>query len=377
MPTRIAFCITELDPGGAEWALVRLIKHLDRTEWEPRVDCLGPRAPLVAEFERLGVPVNCHNGTGPRSSFRVYRELVRTWREWRPQIVQTSLFHANLLGRLAARRAGVPIVCSGLRVAERRNRWHGRLDRLTNFLVDRNVCVSRGVADWAEREVGLPAAKTVVIPNGVDVERFADGVPADLTSLRIPPGSRILLSIGRLDPQKGFDDLLTAFAGLATEHKTAHLLIVGEGPLRGALEAARDALGLAGRIHLPGRQDDIPGLLAASEIFVLASRWEGMPNVVLEAMAAGKPIVATTVEGIGDLLLEGESGLLVPPESPVQLQRAIERFLSDSQLACGCSHNAQATAASRFTESSPAAATAALYRQLLADKLSAALKPAS
>lgn len=377
MPTRIAFCITELDPGGAEWALVRLIKHLDRVEWEPRVDCLGPRAPLVAEFERLGVPVTCHNGTGLRSSFRVYRQLVRTWREWRPQIVQTSLFHANLLGRLAARRAGVPVICSGLRVAERRNRWHGRLDRLTNFLVDRNVCVSRGVADWAEREVGLPVAKSVVIPNGVEIERFTHAVPADLTKLGIPPGSRVLLGIGRLDPQKGFDDLLTAFSGLATEHNTAHLLIAGEGPQRRALEAARDALGLTDRIHLPGRQDDIPGLLGASEIFVLASRWEGMPNVVLEAMAAGKPIVATTVEGIGELLLEGESGLLVPPESPALLQGAIERFLSDSQLARTCRHNAQTTAASRLTESSPAAATAALYRQLLADKLSAGSKPAS
>ncbi|WLD12368.1 glycosyltransferase [Planctellipticum variicoloris] len=377
MPTRIAFCITELDPGGAEWALVRLIEHLDRAEWEPRVDCLGPRAPLVAEFERLGVPVTCHNGTGLGSSFRVYRQLARTWREWRPQIVQTSLFHANLLGRLAARRAGVPVVCSGLRVAERRNRWHGRLDRLTNFLVDRNVCVSRGVADWAEHEVGLLPAKTVVIPNGVDVERFAGAAPADLTGLGIPPGSRVILGIGRLDPQKSFDDLLTAFAGLAPRHNTAHLLIVGEGRLRGALEATRDTLALSDRIHLPGRQDDIPGLLAASEIFVLASRWEGMPNVVLEAMAAGKSIVSTTVEGIRELLLEGESGLLVPPESPVQLQRAIERFLSDSQLAHTCSHNAQTTAVSRFTKFTPAAATAALYRQVLADKLSAGAKPAS
>lgn len=377
MPTRIAFCITELDPGGAEWALVRLIKHLDRAEWEPRVDCLGPRASLVSEFERLGVPVTCHNGTGLRSSFRVYRQLVRTWREWRPQIVQTSLFHANLLGRLAARRAGVPVVCSGLRVAERRNRWHGRLDRLTNFLVDRNVCVSRGVADWAEREVGLFPPKTVVIPNSVDVERFANAVPADLTRLGIPPGSRVLLSIGRLDPQKGFDNLLTAFAGLALRHRTAHLLIVGEGPLRGALEAARNALGLAGRIHMPGRLDDIPGLLAASEIFVLASRWEGMPNVVLEAMATGKPIVATTVEGIGELLLEGESGLLVPPESPARLQGAIERFFSDSRLARDCGDRAQAIAKQSLTESAPAVATADLYRRLLADKLSAGAKPAS
>lgn len=377
MPTRVAFCITELDPGGAEWALVRLLKHLDRSEWEPRVDCLGPRAPLVDELERLGIPVTCHRGTGLRSAFRVYRELVRAWRDWQPQIVQTMLFHANLLGRLAARRAGVPIVCSGLRVAERRNRWHGRLDALTNFLVDRNVCVSRGVADWAEREVGLPPAKTVVIPNGVDVERFASATPADLPRLGIPAGSRVILAIGRLDPQKGFEDLLLAFAGLADRHKTAHLLIVGEGPLRGPLEAARSRLGLDGRAHLPGRLDDIPGLLAAAEIFTLSSRWEGMPNVVLEAMAGGKPIVATTVEGTSDLLLEGESGLLVPPGDPHGLGVALERFLHDRGLAQGCGRSAQAFVRESFTESQPAIVTADLYRRLLAGKLLDESKPAS
>ena len=369
MPTRIAFCITELDPGGAEWALVRLLKHLDRTEWEPRVDCLGPPAQLVAEVEALGIPVTCYNGRGIRSAWRVAQKLTRNWQEWRPELVQTMLFHANMVGRIAARRAGVRIVCSGLRVAEHRSRWHGRLDRLTNGLVDRNVCVSRGVADWAEREVGLSPAKTIVIPNGVDVDRFASAAPTDLRELGLPAGSQVILAIGRLDAQKGYHDLLTAFALIAARHERAHLLIVGEGPLRGALEARRADWGLQNRIHLPGRQEDVPGLLAACDVFVLSSLWEGMPNVVLEAMAAGRPIVATRVEGVAELLSDRESALLVPHSEPALLGRALERLLDEPGLAQHFGKCAQSVSNKSFAESAPAIATADLYRTLLAGKL--------
>lgn len=369
MPTRIAFCITELDPGGAEWALVRLLKHLDQTEWEPRVDCLGPPARLVSEVEALGIPVTCYSGRGIRSAWRVAQELTRNWREWQPDLVQTMLFHANIIGRIAARRAGVRIVCSGLRVAERRSCWHGHLDRLTNGLVDRNVCVSRGVADWAEREVGLSPAKTIVIPNGIDVERFAGVAPTDLTALGIPTGSQVVLAIGRLDPQKGYYDLLTAFALIAARHERAHLVIIGDGPLRGGLEARRADLGLTARVHFPGRRDDVPGLLAACDVFVLASHWEGMPNVVLEAMAAGRPIVATRVEGVAELLSDRESGLLVPHSEPALLGRALERLLDEPGLARHFGKCAQSVVNKSFAESVPAIATSDLYRTLLGGKL--------
>ena len=330
-PRRIAFGITELDPGGAERMLTELVTRLDRNEWEPHVYCLGPEAHFAGVLRDRQTPVTCFNGRGMRSVPRILWQWSRELRRFRPEILYTFLFHANLLGRLAGRRAGVPRILSGIRVAEKRTPWHGRLDRWTNFLVDRNVCVSRGVAEFMQRTVGLDPRKTVVIPNAVDVERFRNVVPADLAPLGIPPGSRTLITIGRLEWQKGVDVLLAAIPAIAAEFPDAHFLIVGDGPERAKLESQAKRTGVADRVHWAGRRNDVPALLAASMAFVLPSRWEGMPNVVLEAMAAGKPIVATAVEGISELVVPGINGWLAEPENPQSLVVVVRKLLEDAE----------------------------------------------
>src|SRR5262249_6138085 len=140
--------------------------------------------------------------------------------------------------------------------------------------------------------------------------------PADLASLGIPSGSQVLLTIGRLDPQKGLHDLIEAAGLICAKYPRAHFLLVGEGPQRVALERAIREKGLGDRIHLAGWRADIPEILAAGYALVLSSHWEGMPNVVLEAMAAGLPVVATRVEGISELVVEGQTGVIVAPRSP-------------------------------------------------------------
>ena len=175
-PRRICFGITELDQGGAERALVQIVTRLDRAKWLPHVICLAQRGPLAATLEFEGIGVTCLNAKPSNNPLRL-RSLVRQFRSalesHETELLQTFLFHANFVGRLAARGAGVKHVLSGIRVAEKRSRWPLRLDRWTQSRVDRHVCVSQAVADFSVRHAGLDPSKVVVIPNGVDADQFA------------------------------------------------------------------------------------------------------------------------------------------------------------------------------------------------------------
>lgn len=361
---RIAFCITDLDPGGAERSLVQLVTRLDRNRWEPAVFCLAARGVLADELEAAGIPVVCLGARGWTSSGAMYR-LVRELRRFRPVLLQTFLFHANLAGRIAGALAGVGTIVSGIRVAEKRSRTFLRLDRWTNWLVSTNICVSEAVADFSISVARLSPKKTVVIPNGVDVARFANAQPADLAQFGIPSGSPVLLTIGRLDRQKGLDDLLETAALVVARHPRVHFLLVGKGPERPHLEQAIREKGLAERVHLAGWHSDIPELLAAGTALVLSSLWEGLPNVILEAMAAGLPVVATRVEGVAELVVEGRTGLIVAPHAPQELAAAIEKLLADPSFAKELGQSGQTRASAVFSWEKMAARYCAVYESLL------------
>jgi glycosyltransferase involved in cell wall biosynthesis len=345
---RIAFCITDLDAGGAERALVQLVTRLDRSRWDASVFCLSSEGELAAPLRDAGIPVKCLGAKrrrGVGAAWRLYREL----RELRPVLLQTYLYHANVLGRLAGRAAGIPHIVAGIRVAEKRSRFRLWLDRATERLVDRHVCVSRAVADFSIGRGGLTARKVVVIPNGVDADRFANATPADLAEFGISSESRTILFVGRLDPQKDPLALLNAVRNLLVTHRDLHVLMVGDGVLRDELLAWVKQRELQAQIHFAGRRNDVPSLLKSATLMVLSSRWEGMPNVVLEAMAAGTPIVATSAEGVSDLLPDPSSDFIVPPNDPTALGRAIDRILRDPHSARHAAQTAQDYVRKEFT----------------------------
>ena len=345
MAVRVAFCITELDPGGAERALFEIVTRLDPTHWEVRVYCLGPETELSRQLQERGIATVC---LGVRRWYQVgvLFRLTQQLREFRPAVLQTFLFHANILGRLAGWWAGVPVILSGLRVAERGKRWHLWLDRWTNRLVRLNVCVSEGVRRFAISPGGLKEQKLRVIPNGVDAERFASAAPVDLSRFGIPPGAWTLVTVGRLTVQKGHDELIGAVAPLLVDDPRMHLLIVGEGPERETLDWLIDSLGVSGQVHLVGFQSEIPGILKSCQAFALPSRWEGMPNALLEAIAAGLPCIATDVEGVQELL-GGATGLIVSPGDTAALRRAVEQVRV--QMLCLPSGESQGVVLNRHT----------------------------
>jgi glycosyltransferase involved in cell wall biosynthesis len=333
---RLALCITDLDIGGAERCLTEIAVRLDRNRFEPVVYCLGPR-PLRAEascvpaLEAASIEIHCLDARGIWQFPIVAHRLKRLLAAQNPQVLQTFMFHANILGRIAARRAGVKAVASGIRVAERFAGWHIRLDRLTQRWVDRYVCVSQAVAEFTRDRLGLPPKKLVVIPNGIDLAKYP-ARPADLTALGIAPRRRIITFVGRLEQQKSVDWLIATAPEWLAKLPDCELLLVGDGPMRASLEATGKALGIADRVHFAGWLPDVAEVLAASDLLVLPSAWEGMPNVVLEAMASGLAVVATDVEGVRELLGPNVANQTIWHGDTRALVDAITAFMLDPAL---------------------------------------------
>jgi glycosyltransferase involved in cell wall biosynthesis len=364
--TNVLHLITELDTGGAQKALARLLARLDRSRFEPSVACLYNGDGAVArEIRGLGIPVV---DLGMRAKWRwdalwrLYRRLCKE----RPTILHTWMFHANLPGRLLGRLAGVPIIVCGERTMGQESRRRHWANRMTHPLADRIMCVSPAVADFVVKEVGIPKDKTVVIPNGVE-RRDSGSLPTQREArawLGLPTNRPLIGTVTRLAPVKGLDVLLEAMLSLPD----VHAVFVGKGPEKGRLEAMAKELGIGERSQFVGRKEDVSTWLAALDAFVLPSHWEGMSNALLEAMAAGLPVVATAVGGTPDVVLDGVTGLLVSPGDPASLARAIGRMIRDPNLRQKMGRAGRARIEQHFSIEETVRRTEEMYTVLLEEK---------
>jgi starch synthase (maltosyl-transferring) len=322
-PIAVALVITDLDVGGAEGALTTLAVRLEQRRWRAGVFCLGNPGKLVEVVRSANLPCEClfvHR----LNPIQVIARLAKRLRRFRPQLVQSFLFHANVAARLAAPWAGRPWVVGSLRVAERQKRWHLVVDRLTAHCAVGSVCVSQGVMRFSREVGGLDPARLTVIPNGIDPAPFDVAPPVPRTAIGIPEAAQLALYVGRLDRQKGLPELLDAAECVILQRPDWHLALAGDGPSRAwLLSQLTNRVRLRSNVHWLGQRDDIPGLLKSADVLVHASLWEGMPNAVLEAMAARRPVVGTSVEGTEDLVVPGLTGWLVPPHDVTALCRAL------------------------------------------------------
>ena len=321
MAARIAFCITTLEPGGAERQLVELATRLPRDRFEPAVVVLRPAAAAGATgSSRPSISIRSPSRSSVADYLADRRIVSRRLVELAapigsPRSCNASWPTPTCWAPVRVVELGVPIV-AGIRVAEQRLNGTVWLQRRTAPFVEKHVCVSQSVAEFAERVMRLPREKLVVIPNGVDVERFA-GVE--------PIASR---GIG---PRAGPPDHLVRrparsakAAGLAARPHAGHRSAAAgarpgarrPGPLDDTLRRQADRLGVADRVHFVGWRPDVPRLLAAADLLVLTSACEGMPNVILEAMAAARPVVATEVHGVAELLGDDAAGRSCPRTTP-------------------------------------------------------------
>jgi glycosyltransferase involved in cell wall biosynthesis len=333
---RVLQLITGLGQGGAEQVVYDLATRLDPARFDLRVCSVmepgGDQGIVARRLLDAGIEVTTL-GLTRRWQLGRARRLAGILREWPPDVLHGHLFHANLLGRWYGRRAGVPTILSTIHIAERRARpWRFWLERFADRRGMRTVCVSRAARDFQAAKTGLPLHRFVVIPNGIDVARFAVADQAAArravrNELDIEPHEPIIGGVGRLDPQKGYAHLIAAFGRIVAELPDAHLVIAGDGPERARLESLAAGLPQPGRVHLLGRRDDVPELLAAYDVFAMPSLYEGFGLTLAEAMAASVPVVASDVDSLPEVLGAdepgGPHGRLVPPADPDALATAL------------------------------------------------------
>ncbi|MHC4711643.1 MAG: glycosyltransferase [Planctomycetota bacterium] len=365
MPKRKVFLlITELDIGGAEINLFRLARGLYERSWDVEVAALSGEGEIGGWLRDAGIPVH-HVHMDFKGDPIAFARLVRMVRRARPDILHTFLFHANIAGRLATLFARVPVTVSSVRVAEKRRRSHLWMDSATQSLVDREICVSEAVRSFTERHARIRRGKLAVIGNPVEPPAPSGPRRKVRGGLGVGDGDVLVLAVGRLDPQKGCRYLVEAARNVTAKHPRAFFVMAGEGTERQAIERAVDAEGLSNRFRLLGWRPDAADLYSAADIFVLPSLWEGMSNSLLEAAAAGLAIVATDVEGSGEVIRDDRSGLLVPPADSSSLAAAIRRLIEDRPLAQRLGEEARRHVLAKHSLANFIEAHEQLYLQLL------------
>jgi glycosyltransferase involved in cell wall biosynthesis len=296
---------------------------------------------------------------------------MRVVREFQPDILHTWLPTANTLGRVAGIAAGVPVLIASERA---RDSWKGRVWRKTDRILAKRtariITNANAVRQFLVSQIGLPAEKLRVVRNGLDFGEF-DAASARGLSDPLPDaeGRLVVGTVGRLEEQKGTVYLLEAFARLPRDLTQARLWIVGDGPEGKELRIRAARLGVEERVCFMGVRRDVPALMDRFDLFVLPSLWEGLPNVVIEAMAARRAVVATNVDGTPEAVGHGWTGLLVPPASPGALAQAMERLLREPALRQKFGAAGRRKAEEQFGLARMIAETQDVYREALAEAL--------
>lgn len=368
---RISVChlLPALPAHGAEQLLLDIVRHTDRERVRLSVCLISDLGTLVPEFEALGIPVAFLPKKG-RTDLSIVFRLARFFRRNRFDVVHTHLFTADLWGRMAGLLSPVFIVSTSHTT---RDPNIGRLGRLLDKVLDRRndavICVSEAVRRYRVEEAGFDPKKLHLIENGIDLDRFQKTAPREEMERRLglPPGRRWAVIVGRLVPLKGHRFLIEALSLLAKDFPDLGLLIAGAGEEEAALRAETEALGLSDRVVFLGLRRDIPDLLGLSELLVLPSSREGLPIVLLEALAASLPVVVTPVGGIPEVVEDGKTGFFVTQE-PASIASALRRILESPESSRAMGANARRLIEERYDIRSVARRYENLYRSLLAKR---------
>jgi len=365
---RVAYVIGELGNGGAEYQLYELVRGLDRTRVDPTVLVLAAGGYWAARIRDLRVVVEEIAGRGSADLGRL-RRLRAALRRLAPDVLHTVLWSGNCYGRMAALGLGIPVVIAAERNVIARPAWQVAVERVLDRSTDAYLVNSGAVADGLVTHERLPAAKIRVVHNGIDLTRLPpfslDRVAARRTA-GFDPQRRLVAQVGRLTAQKDYPTFLAAAARVAVEVADVDFLVVGEGELRSELEAEVGRLHLGARVRFLGLRHDVPALLGAVDVLVLTSRYEGLPNVVIEAMATGAVAVATDVGGARELLVSGETGFIVPPGDAQAVADAVLAVLRAPESALRTAAAARRRVETEFTVDAMVRRTMELYERCLA-----------
>jgi glycosyltransferase involved in cell wall biosynthesis len=333
MTKRILQIIPSLDRAGAEKQMCLLAKGLPRDEFEVHVCALTRGGPMEADLTEAGIPpvvIGKRWKLDPQAYWRLKSHVAKL----RPDLIHTWMFAANAYGFAAARACGVKNLVIGQRCVDPwKSRWQLILDRAMAHRCSRVVVNSEGVREFYV-DAGTPAEQIRVIPNGVTLPAATTTTRHQLLAeLELPANSRLIGLVGRLWPQKRVKDAIWAADLLKVIHSDVHLLVIGDGPQRDRLRRFRDLCHIRDQVHFIGERGDVPRILPHFDVLWSTSGYEGQSNVVLEALAAGVPVVATDIPGTRELITSGTNGYLVPVGNRAAFAKYTERLLNDASLA--------------------------------------------
>jgi glycosyltransferase involved in cell wall biosynthesis len=367
-PVRVLYLTHTLGVGGAEELILNMVARLRRDRYEPMVCCFeNPPGPIGPEIAALGVPV-VPLGVAPGWRHPLaWWTILRRLRQLRPQIVHTFMLPASLYGRSAAVAAGVPIIIgTEVNIYDRKQGHHILIERL---LSARSACVvasAESVKAAYVRQLGISADNVRVVYNAVNWDRLnATQTPDDVRqSLGIPRDRLVVGVVATLQDKKGHRVLIDAVAETPGLERV-WLMLVGDGPERRPLEAYVAARGIADRVTFCGTRRDLGNVLPAMDVFALPSLWEGLPLALILAMGAERPVVATRLAGIPEVVTNGDTGLLVEPGNVQQLGAALARVCTDAALRARLGARARAAVRDRFGADAYSESVMRIYEEFL------------
>ena len=320
--------------GGVEEHILLHLQGLDRRRFRPVLACPPVLIPALGQDIPSDVEVIPFDRRSPNRMTAAFR-FCRILRQQRVDILHSHMFQASRLASPLGRMCGVPLI---IETSHGRESWrkgikaNHAVDRFAGRFVDRYIAVSNAIARYLVETKGLPEEKIQVIHNGVDMNKFEPSLSERLgmkKALGIAEGDPVLLVVGRLEPQKGHQILLEAMAKIRGEFPDAKLICLGDGALRGKLTESTEKLSLESAVRFVGFQNNVREWLAMADISVLPSFYEGLPLSAIESLAAGRPMVATAVDGTPEVVIHEKTGLTVPPGDPTAMAEAICRLLRD------------------------------------------------
>ena len=364
---RILHLVPSLDRAGAEKQLAMLLTQLPREEFDLHVCALTRGGELAADLEAAGIPLTVL-GKRFKADPGCFWKLRKFIKQLQPDVLHTWMFAPGVYGRVAAGQVGVKRFIHSERCADKwKAGWQWTLDRQLAKRTQRIIANSEGVKDFGI-EHGMAAEKFVVIPNGVASPAESDVTKKELLKeLGIPAGVPLLGAVGRLWPQKRLRDLIWAVELLHILRPEAHFLIIGEGPERHALERYVRTIEATSYMHFLGHRPDVPRIMPHLDIFLQGSGYEGMPNAVMEAMAAGVPVIATDIPGTRELITHGETGFLYPIRGRKEFCKKSDELIADPVEAKRIGNAGREHILAKFAIEPMVEKHVQLYREVLAE----------
>lgn len=364
---KVLHLVEDLRIGGLERVIADIAQGLDKQKFDVGVWCVARGGEVAAELEEKGLDVKI---LGTFSCYNPCRIVRIAWllKKSRADIVHTHGYFASVIGRSAAKIAGVPILIHHMHSTYwEYGKKHIFFERFLSLLTQKVVCCSKAVEDFVTEHLKVNPSKTIVVYNGVDEEKFISTENSALkTTLGIQSTDPVVGTVSSLYHHKGHRYLLQAVPLVLSVFPSTKFLIVGDGPLRKKLEGQAKDLNIAAHLVFTGRRKDIPGLLSVMDIFVLPSCFrEGLGISIIEAMASEKPVVATEIGGIPEVVADEETGYLVQPRNPDALAKAIVNLLQSPQRAKEMGRRGRTRFEERFTKRKMLSEVEHLYSSLM------------